>query len=439
MNPQTGRVRVARGIIAVGGVAQGVVAVGGFAMGGITFGGFSLGLLAYGGFGVGVITLAGFSLALLAGFGGFVAAPIAIGGEALGYLAYGGKAIGTHALDSSSADPVAQRFFLPWAKKFFEHFNTWNLVLIFLTVGAASGLPVWLQWKLRRDQEGPPRPPGSSSTRGSIALLLVALGGILGIVALCLLPHPPQFLVWSALVSALAGTCIGIASRASWAGKRAIAVGSISTATWLLVALICAIKQPPSRQTTSAALTADTNTSPAAQEWPAPDNAAWVLAGSAPDDYVSSTNNSVSYHGKLSASLRSKVSEPRGFATLMQTVQADAFRGKRVRFSGFVRSQDVADWAGLWMRLDGPQDKTLAFDNMGNRPIKATTRWTRYEVVLDVAPSANQIAFGLLLAGKGEVWMADLNLESADENSPTTGLSQPRQPLKQPKLSFGNN
>jgi hypothetical protein len=174
--------------------------------------------------------------------------------------------------------------------------------------------------------------------------------------------------------------------------------------------------------------------SPAAQ-WPAQD-ATWVLAGSVPDDYESSTNNEVSYHGKLSASLRSKVSEPRGFATLMQTVQADAFRGQRVRLSGFVRSQDVASWAALWMRVDGPPDEPLAFDNMANRPIKSTTSWTRYDVVLDVPEAANQIAFGLLLAGKGEVWMADLNFEVVGKDLPTTG-SQIRQPLKEPSLGFG--
>ena len=39
----------------------------------------------------------------------------------------------------------------------------------------------------------------------------------------------------------------------------------------------------------------------------------------------------------------------------MQTFKADAFRGERVRMSGYVRSKEVSDWAGLWMRVDGPQ------------------------------------------------------------------------------------
>jgi hypothetical protein len=74
--------------------------------------------------------------------------------------------------------------------------------------------------------------------------------------------------------------------------------------------------------------------------------------------------------------LKSIVSKADGFGTLMQTFKADSFRTKRIRFSGYVRSKEVMDWAGLWLRVDGSNGgEMLAFDNMQDRPIKGTTDW----------------------------------------------------------------
>ena len=64
----------------------------------------------------------------------------------------------------------------------------------------------------------------------------------------------------------------------------------------------------------------------------------------------------------------------------------------------------------------------LAFDNMEDRPIKGTSDWTRYDVVLDVAKEAKGIAFGILLKGEGTVWLSgatfeDVGMEVASTNT----------------------
>jgi hypothetical protein len=153
----------------------------------------------------------------------------------------------------------------------------------------------------------------------------------------------------------------------------------------------------------------------------------WFPAGSRPKDFKMSVDRSVAHSGKASASLKSVVSEPAGFGTLMQTFKADAYRGKRVRMSGYARSQEVKKWAGLWMRVDGPQGEPLAFDNMENRALKGTGDWQKYEIVLDVPESAQEVAFGLLINGAGQVWMDDLGFEVVGKDVPTTG----------PKMSKG--
>ena len=148
----------------------------------------------------------------------------------------------------------------------------------------------------------------------------------------------------------------------------------------------------------------------------------WLAAGSNPKDYDMSIDRSISHSGKASASLKSVVSNTDGFGTLMQMFKADAFRGKRVRMSGYVMSKEVKDWAGLWLRVDGSQGgEILAFDNMQDRPIKGTTDWAKYEIVLDVPEQSQAVAFGLLLTGRGQVWMDGLKFEVVAKDVATTG------------------
>ena len=58
---------------------------------------------------------------------------------------------------------------------------------------------------------------------------------------------------------------------------------------------------------------------------------------------------------------------------------------------------------------------------MQQRAIKGTTDWTRYEIVLDVPDEAQRLAFGILLAGGGQVWMDDLKFEVVPTTVKTTG------------------
>ncbi len=100
----------------------------------------------------------------------------------------------------------------------------------------------------------------------------------------------------------------------------------------------------------------------------------WFMAGSHPNDYEQGSDSAVTYHGKNSGYLKASVAQPEGFGTLMQMFKADQYRNKRMRFSAAVKSDGVESWAGLWMRIDGPESESLGFDNMQNRPIRGTRR-----------------------------------------------------------------
>src|SRR5665213_1839439 len=81
----------------------------------------------------------------------------------------------------------------------------------------------------------------------------------------------------------------------------------------------------------------------------------WLLAGSKPANYRTGIDTQMLRDGLPSAYLVSTLQDTGGFGTLMQSIQATEYAGKRVRLRAWVRSDNVPGWAGLWMRIDKGQ------------------------------------------------------------------------------------
>ncbi len=96
------------------------------------------------------------------------------------------------------------------------------------------------------------------------------------------------------------------------------------------------------------------------------------------------------------------------FSTFTKSLPID-FQGSRIALKGWIRTQDVTEFAGLWMRLDGPSG-LLEFDNMRQRQVRGTTGWTEYTVELPLNPDAREVFFGFLVGGNGRGWVDDLQL-----------------------------
>ncbi|MCC6490755.1 MAG: hypothetical protein IT364_24930 [Candidatus Hydrogenedentes bacterium] len=108
--------------------------------------------------------------------------------------------------------------------------------------------------------------------------------------------------------------------------------------------------------------------------------------------------------------IRSTAPAPEGVSTVMREVPAGSFRGRRVTLSGSIRSEDVAGWAGMWLRIDGSAGEPLGFDNMQGRPIKGTNPAEQFTITLDVPSEASKLAYGVLLTGAGVVWFNEPKL-----------------------------
>ncbi len=145
----------------------------------------------------------------------------------------------------------------------------------------------------------------------------------------------------------------------------------------------------------------------------------WIKAGDVPSKYDMYVDKQIAEDGKNCATIKSIYDEINGFGTLMQDCKPGKYRGKRIHMSGYVKSKDVKEWAGLWVRVDG-RYTTLSFDNMQDRGISGTTDWKKYDVILDVPKAATNIAFGALLSGTGQIWFDNIAFEIVPDSTKTT-------------------
>lgn len=147
------------------------------------------------------------------------------------------------------------------------------------------------------------------------------------------------------------------------------------------------------------------------------------------------------YKGQNSVRIDAIKPDPRGFATIWQTISARDYANQRWRFTGAIKTQDVSDYAALWMRVDGG-GKVIKFDNMEDRPVKGTTEWKRCSVVLDIPKDSYSIRFGFLQSGSGSAWLSGCAFEKVDaEVKPTDKSMEPMEipdtdVIPSPKLSF---
>jgi hypothetical protein len=86
--------------------------------------------------------------------------------------------------------------------------------------------------------------------------------------------------------------------------------------------------------------------------------------------------------------------------------------GKTLMLIAAIKTENVTDgWAGLWLRVDGEDQRSLAFENMEKEGIKGTNDWKEYMVQVPYDEGeATTINAGVLLAGNGKIWVDKVRL-----------------------------
>ncbi len=152
----------------------------------------------------------------------------------------------------------------------------------------------------------------------------------------------------------------------------------------------------------------------------------WIIAGDTPKSYEMGIDKGAGQDGKNAATIKSIEKSISGFGTLMQECKPGIYAGKKIKMTGMVRSVNVDNWAGLWLRVDqAGSQQPLAFDNMHDRAVKGTTAWKKYEIVLDVPLNASILAYGALLSGTGQIWFDNISFEVVGNSEKATGTFDP--------------
>ena len=149
--------------------------------------------------------------------------------------------------------------------------------------------------------------------------------------------------------------------------------------------------------------------------------AGWGIAGTQPELY--SVQLEPGRDPKTHTVLISSSTEAtnRGFVTVMQQCNASAFESRRVQLTGVAKTEGVEGFVGFWVRIDNRHGDMVAFDNMGDRPIVRTTPWETYRVVVDIPDDGSLVSYGVILNGRGKVWVDSIDVVSASDTVPLTG------------------
>ncbi len=99
------------------------------------------------------------------------------------------------------------------------------------------------------------------------------------------------------------------------------------------------------------------------------------------------------------------------WVAIHQFVDAEPYRGRKLRVSAWIRTEDVAQWGSLYVRLGDVKGRKLLYRNHRNKPARGTAGWRRFEVTVDVPESAAGLDFGVFLFGSGTLRVDDFSLE----------------------------
>jgi len=115
--------------------------------------------------------------------------------------------------------------------------------------------------------------------------------------------------------------------------------------------------------------------------------------------------------------LTATVPGPAGFAYLSQEIEPDDYRGRTVTFRGDLRTTDVADRAGLVLRIPRQGRRPAPADPWHDPEndfalVAGSGDWTRHDVTAQVPADAISIIFGVFLDGRGQIELRNPRLDT---------------------------
>jgi len=129
--------------------------------------------------------------------------------------------------------------------------------------------------------------------------------------------------------------------------------------------------------------------------------AGWEFGGSFRDDQAQAADYACVVEDGT-AVVQAAVDQPEGFAALAQSVLIDEYVGRTVTFRAEVRTEDVADEAGLHL-LGGMPTGPVSLPKSLTVPLSGSSDWTARQISTQVSEHGGMVQFGIFLRGPGRV------------------------------------
>ncbi|MEI8325414.1 MAG: hypothetical protein WCH44_08620 [Betaproteobacteria bacterium] len=143
----------------------------------------------------------------------------------------------------------------------------------------------------------------------------------------------------------------------------------------------------------------------------------WSSSSSTSPGYQAGVDSTVVWNGKPALTLLGTGQTPAAFGDIHQWVGGWGYGGKRVRFSGMLRTSAVDLWAGVYINTGMFSPRAMP-SGVGKRGTNA--QWQPVSVVIDVPQDVETIRMGLILVGNGQAWLSDLKFEEVGSEVPVT-------------------
>jgi hypothetical protein len=150
----------------------------------------------------------------------------------------------------------------------------------------------------------------------------------------------------------------------------------------------------------------------------------WSVGGVHGKDYRFTLDTIVFAEGKASGCI-SLDSASAGYGSFIRSDQPEPYHNRRLEVTASIKSEitDATGWSGMWLRADNVNDGTSEFAHMEDRKIMGTNNWKDYTIAVDVNSQTTGIVFGLILSGRGKVWIDNVRYKAIDTLDKTKPLN----------------
>jgi hypothetical protein len=134
--------------------------------------------------------------------------------------------------------------------------------------------------------------------------------------------------------------------------------------------------------------------------------------GKEPESYQMGVDTSVTWEGKSALTVVASGQRSTAYGDIHNYTSHAGYGGRRIRFSGMLKTSGVDGWAGPYL-LAGKLQNTAVMSGLpaGSGAKGSTGQWVPVSVVIDVPMEAVSIQMGLKLVGNGQAWLSDLKFE----------------------------